>query len=108
MRPQTPSNNQPSSEPIDGLPKQLNKGQRLKSLTSPILTPQDIAQEIIERSDRIRPPKPPEGGDVLFTMKLTHRLAQKVVKDGLLETPVIHPRLLVRFPKWSLLRIKPF
>lgn len=50
-----------------------------RNLTSQIVSKQDIADEIMERS-RLRnlTAEVPEGGDILFTKKLTKRLATKI------------------------------
>ncbi|KAK5640027.1 hypothetical protein RI129_010838 [Pyrocoelia pectoralis] len=50
-----------------------------RNLTSQIVSKQDIADEIMERS-RLRnlTAEAPEGGDILFTKKLTKRLATKI------------------------------
>lgn len=51
-----------------------------RNLTSQIVTQDEIAQEILERQMRKYPYSDLiEGGDVLFAMKLTHRLAHKIV-----------------------------
>ncbi|KAF2880925.1 hypothetical protein ILUMI_25254 [Ignelater luminosus] len=51
-----------------------------RNLTSQIVSKQEIAEEIMERS-RLRQSaaEPPAGGDVFFAKKLTQRLAKKIV-----------------------------
>lgn len=50
-----------------------------RNLTSQIVSQDEIAQEILERSLRkYSYSEVPEGGDVFFAMKLTHRLANKI------------------------------
>lgn len=50
-----------------------------RNLTSQIVSQDEIAQEILERSLRkYSYTDVPEGGDVFFAMKLTHRLANKI------------------------------
>lgn len=51
-----------------------------RNLTSQIVTQDEIAQEIFERSHKKYPYLDcPEGGDVFFAKKLTHRLANRIV-----------------------------
>ncbi|XP_065211848.1 uncharacterized protein HIPP1 [Planococcus citri] len=49
-----------------------------RNLTSQIVSQDEIAQEILERSMRKYSYSEAEGGDVFFAMKLTHRLANKI------------------------------
>lgn len=50
-----------------------------RNLTSQIVTQDEIAQELLERSLKKHPyHDPPEGGDIFFAMKLTHRLANRI------------------------------
>lgn len=50
-----------------------------RNLTSQIVTQDEIAQELLERSLRKHPVHDtPEGGDLFFTMKLTQRLANRL------------------------------
>lgn len=51
-----------------------------RNLTSQIVTQDEIAQEIFERSHKKYPYLDcPEGGDLFFAKKLTHRLANRIV-----------------------------
>lgn len=53
-----------------------------RNLTSQIVTQDEIAQEILERQMRkYSYTDVPEGGDVLFAYKLTHRLANKITSN---------------------------
>lgn len=78
------------NNPIDDL---IGTGRRIKvpkprlgvkvpyrNLTSQIVTQDEIAQEIFERSHKKYPYLDcPEGGDLFFAKKLTHRLANRIV-----------------------------
>lgn len=57
-----------------------------RNLTSQIVSQDEIAQEILERSLRkYSYTDVPEGGDVFFAMKLTHRLANKISSNDAID-----------------------
>ncbi|XP_054286600.1 uncharacterized protein LOC129002653 [Macrosteles quadrilineatus] len=49
---------------------------------SPMVTQAEIAQEFMDRQLQKNPYTEPTGGDYLFAMKLTHRLATKIAPSG--------------------------
>uniref|UniRef100_A0A1B6MCK1 Uncharacterized protein n=1 Tax=Graphocephala atropunctata TaxID=36148 RepID=A0A1B6MCK1_9HEMI len=63
------------------------KPQYQHMITSPILTKDEITKEIMERSMQKCPYTSQGGGDVIFAMKLAHRLATRIVSPE--KTPCV-------------------